>query len=39
VRTATVALLAISIFWTALRLHAEPLLACVLAGIITTNRK
>ncbi|BDA45644.1 hypothetical protein COCOBI_07-4310 [Coccomyxa sp. Obi] len=38
-RTAAIALLAMSIFWTALQLHAEPLLACVLAGIITTNRK
>lgn len=39
VRTASVALLAMSIFGSALQLHAEPLLACVLAGIITTNRK
>ncbi|KAK9830422.1 hypothetical protein WJX72_011685 [[Myrmecia] bisecta] len=27
------------IFWTAQGLKAEPLLACVLAGIITTNRR
>ena len=39
VRTAAIALLAMGIFWSALQLHAEPLLACVLAGIITTNRK
>jgi hypothetical protein len=31
--------MAMSIFWTALFLKAEPLLACVLAGIMTTNRK
>ena len=38
-RTAALAVLAMSIFWTATQLHAEPLLACVLAGIITINRQ
>ena len=38
-RTAALAVLAMSIFWTAIQLHAEPLLACVLAGIITINRQ
>jgi hypothetical protein len=39
VRTAVVALLAVSVFWTAAQARAEPLLACVLAGVIVTNRK
>ena len=38
-RTAVVALLAMSVFWTAARLHAEPLLACMVAGVIVINRK
>ena len=38
-RTAALAVLAMSIFWTATQLRAEPLLACVLAGIITINRQ
>ena len=38
-RTAALAVLAMSIFWTASQIHAEPLLACVLAGIITINRQ
>ena len=39
VRTGVVALLAMSVFWTAAQFRAEPLLACVLAGVIVTNRK
>ena len=39
VRTTFLAVLAMSIFWSATFLHAEPLLACVLSGIITINRK
>lgn len=39
VRTAVLAVLAMSIFWSATYLRAEPLLACVLSGIITINRK
>lgn len=38
-RTAVVALLAMGVFWTAARLHAEPLLACMVAGVIVINRK
>ena len=38
-RTAALAVLAMSIFWIATQVHAEPLLACVLAGIITINRQ
>ncbi len=39
VRTSVLAVLAVSIFWSAEYLRAEPLLACVLSGIITVNRK
>ena len=39
VRTSVLAILAVSIFWSAEYLRAEPLLACVLSGIITINRK
>ena len=39
VRTSVLAVLAVSIFWSAEYLRAEPLLACVLSGIITINRK
>lgn len=39
VRTSILAVLAMSIFWSATYLSAEPLLACVLSGIITINRK
>lgn len=31
--------MAVAVFWTAERFAAEPLLACVLAGVIATNRK
>ena len=39
VRTSVLAALAASVFWSAEFLRAEPLLACVLSGIITVNRK
>ena len=38
-RTVAVVGMAVAVFWTAERFAAEPLLACVLAGVIATNRK
>ena len=38
-RTTAVVGMAVAVFWAAERFAAEPLLACVLAGVIATNRK
>ena len=38
-KTLIVAALAICIFWLADGMAAEPLLACVMAGIVTANRR
>ena len=38
-RTAAVAGMAMGVFWAAGRFAAEPLLACVLAGVVATNRR
>jgi len=38
-RTAVVVGAAVGVFWAAGRFSAEPLLACVLAGVTVTNRK
>ena len=38
-KPAAVLLAASTIFFTAVSFTAEPLLACVVAGLVTTNRK
>ena len=38
-QTGMVAGVAVTTFWLAERLGAEPLLSCVIAGIITANRR
>lgn len=38
-RTAAVLVAAATIFFTAVSFTAEPLLACVMAGLVTTNRR
>ncbi|KAK9842202.1 hypothetical protein WJX81_000261 [Elliptochloris bilobata] len=38
-RTAAVVGMAVAVFWAAESFAAEPLLACVLAGVVATNRK